>query len=129
MLPLLLPATPSKLDDRGAEYFRQTRKEWYRIQTDSPPQDTRRNDLDKLRRAFTSLFEILNTNRSENDRGSDPEWVMGTLGPTYADFALGAYLTWLKRIGDQETWDQVAAWNGGKWSKFYRQLEPWSRGD
>ncbi|KIM25037.1 hypothetical protein M408DRAFT_331497 [Serendipita vermifera MAFF 305830] len=124
--PLILPQLVHKLDERGATYFRQTREKTFGMKLEelAPPGPKRDEALKKLERSLNDLFDMLKTNRGHDEQHL--EWVMGAVGPTFADFALGGILTWCKVGGDQQTWDVVSSWNGGRWARHLDKLQPWS---
>jgi glutathione S-transferase len=123
--PLLMPSTIQRLDDRGSQYFVKMRLDWYGFDVNKlPDRDT---SLGKLQQAFSSLHEILNTNRGELPADASPVWVMGSVGPTFADFALGSFLSWIKLMGDDDLWTALASWNAGRWVKHYEALGPYQQ--
>jgi hypothetical protein len=93
-------------------------------------------------RGSTELPGILDVNPNPNESGivnNNPQgssgsnnsdyrrWVMGSIGPTFADFVLGSYIRWIKTMGDDELWKMVSSWNGGRWVRHLDKLEPWSQ--
>jgi hypothetical protein len=122
--PLLLSSIVNKLDERGAKYFRETREKAFgmKLEEISPPGPKRDALLKAAEKHFTSFAEILNANGSGRD-----SWVMGEVGPTFADFAIGGILKWVRDMGDEELWKIVSVWNGGKWKAILDRLEPWSQ--
>ena len=102
-----------------------TRSDWFGFDVNKlPDRDT---SLGELQQAFSKLHDILNTNRGELPADADPVWIMGSVGPTFADFALGAILSWIKNVADDDLWMALASWNGGRWAKFYDALGPYQQ--
>lgn len=124
--PLIFASEVHQLDDRGAAYLRQTREEIFGVKLEelAPPGEKREAAIEKLKQSLTRLSTMLNANGSQEENARD--WVMGSIGPTFADFALGGLLRWFKLMGDPEVWSIIAAWNGGRWSRHLNQLEPWA---
>jgi glutathione S-transferase len=124
--PLILPAEVSKLDDPGAAYLRQTREKIFGMKLEelTPPGEKQDAAIEKMKHCLSSLNGMFNANGSYEERSRD--WVMGSVGPTFADFALGGILIWFKLMGDPEVWSIISAWNGGRWSRHLDQLEPWT---
>ncbi|KAG8778576.1 hypothetical protein FRC15_010669 [Serendipita sp. 397] len=69
-------------------------------------------------------------------RTGETHWVMGPIGPTFADFALGGILYWIQSVenpaedgegkrGTGELWSKIKTWNGGRWAKLMDSLAPW----
>ncbi|KAG8753646.1 hypothetical protein FRC14_005841 [Serendipita sp. 396] len=69
-------------------------------------------------------------------RTGETHWVMGPIGPTFADFALGGMLYWIQSVEDPaedgegkrgtgELWSKIKTWNGGRWAKLMDSLAPW----
>ncbi|THU99187.1 hypothetical protein K435DRAFT_795080 [Dendrothele bispora CBS 962.96] len=54
-----------------------------------------------------------------------------TPAPTFAEFALGAYMMWLKAIFEQQSEDSweaiVVKQNSGRWGKFLKMLEKYEQ--
>ncbi|PVG03645.1 hypothetical protein CPB86DRAFT_694937 [Serendipita vermifera] len=122
--PLVLPTVVHRLDERGAHYFRETREKAFGMKLEelTPPGEKRETRLNASQKSFTAVSEILSMNGD-----SHTSWVMGSVGPTFADFAIGGILRWIKDMGDEELWNTVSAWNGGRWKAHLDRLEPWSQ--
>jgi glutathione S-transferase len=123
---LILPGEVSKLDDPGAVYLRQTREKTFGVKLEelAPPGEKRDAAIEQLKHGLSSLNGMLNANGDYEERSRD--WVMGSVGPTFADFALAGFLMWFKLMGDPEAWRIITAWNGGRWSRHLDQLESWT---
>ncbi|CAG8771749.1 2816_t:CDS:2, partial [Acaulospora colombiana] len=108
--PTLLPTIHQRLDERGASYFRETREKAFgmKLEEVSPPGDKREAHLKAVQKSFNALSDMLDMNGPSN-----VDWVMGSVGPTFADFAIGGILRWVRYMGDEELWSAVSAWNGG----------------
>ncbi|CAG8709427.1 6681_t:CDS:2, partial [Acaulospora colombiana] len=101
LAPLVMLTTHQRLDDRCARYFRETREKSFGVKLEelSPPGEKREARLKAAQKALTTLSEIINTNGSRRDT-----WFMGDVGPTFADFAMGGTLHWIREMGDEELW-------------------------
>ena len=123
---LILSRVVSELDDPGAAYFRQTREKSFGMKLEelAPPGEKQDAAIEKMKQGLSSLNNMLNANGDYEEHSRD--WVMGSVGPTFADFALGGMLIWFKLMGDPEAWRIIAAWNGGRWSRHLDQLESWT---
>lgn len=123
--PLILPYLVHNLDDQGAAYFRRTREKLFGMKLEelSPPGEKRDQVIEKIKGALGQLHDMLNANGAHDAHSKD--WVMGSVGPTFADFALGGILTWVKIAGEPEVWPIIAAWNGGRWAQHMEKLQNW----
>jgi len=124
--PLLVANIVGHLDERGAAYFRRTREKAWGMPLEqlAPPGVKRDEAMEKMKHSLNRLAGMLNVNAGEEGAG---DWVMGSQGPTLADFALGGTLFWLKLMGEQETWEILAAWNGGRWALHLDKLKAWTQ--
>ncbi|PVF93639.1 hypothetical protein CPB86DRAFT_789899 [Serendipita vermifera] len=124
LAPLVMVGTYEKLEERCARYFRETREKSFGVKLEelSSPGDKREARLKAAQKSLSSLSEILNTNGSGR-----VSWVMGDVGPTFADFAMGGTLHWMREMADEELWSMLSAWNGGRWKAHLDRLEPWSQ--
>jgi glutathione S-transferase len=124
--PLVVLSQVSKLDDRGTVYFRETREETFgmKLEEFAPSCEKRDAAIEKMKDDLSCLNRMLNANGGYEENARD--WVMGSLGPTFADFALGGLLIWFRLMGDSEVWPIIATWNGGRWSRHLDRLEFWT---
>ena len=124
--PLILSNAARQLDERGAAYFRRTREKAFGIPLEqiAPPGEKRDAAIEKMKSSLSRLAGMLDANGGEQGAR---DWVMGSKGPTLADFALGGTLHWLRLMGDQETWEIVAAWNGARWALHLDKLKAWTQ--
>ncbi|CAG7855052.1 SubName: Full=Uncharacterized protein {ECO:0000313/EMBL:CCA75647.1} [Serendipita indica DSM 11827] len=114
--PMILQRVLEKLDERGAEYFTRTRQKWYcpegvSIKELCPPGSEKyKQQMEKLRAGLNTINGFLLSNGQLEDDAMSPllenypsspltsspsgyrHWVMGTDGPTFADFCLGGIL-------------------------------------
>ncbi len=84
-LKMLLPKIPAILDERGAEYFRGTREEWFGIPLDQICTDpeTHWSELEKELAIFSDVL----TGPAESPRRQQDLFLMGDK-PSYADILL-----------------------------------------
>lgn len=166
IFPFILPRMPATLDPRGAEYYKSTREKWFNIQLDeyyprSP--EAFQAQLDKIHGALDVINRFLEYNRQEgmtvkvdgatSAMEAQNEWVMGSFGPTFADFGIGALLLWVRIVcrdeneteatsggtgesvavrigaGKNEVWEKIATWHGGRWARLTQALEQWKTVD
>lgn len=120
-------ACPAGLDDRGAEYFLRTRKEWYGQPLEEWVAD-RAAEWDKIREAYGKLAAIYDAAGEEH--GEADAWLMGA-HPTFADFAVAGCLLWIKKLVKEpgEGWEAVSQWHGGRWARFLAKCEPYMHED
>lgn len=119
--PLTIRTIIQRLDERGGKYYKESRTKWYGLHDlDEPLSTENREKYTKLlKKNLKSLRNILAAN------GSNGSWVMGSIGPTFADFVLGGHLLWIREMGEDVLWKEVSAWNNGKWAAHLKALEPW----
>lgn len=159
--PMILQRVLEKLDERGAEYFTRTRQKWYcpegvSIKELCPPGSEKyKQQMEKLRAGLNTINGFLLSNGQLEDDAMSPllenypsspltsspsgyrHWVMGTDGPTFADFCLGGILVWVRTVGGEglegpdgkggnnDLWKNISTWNGGRWARFAKALEEW----
>lgn len=117
--PLVVPSVVRILDPRGAEYFRRTREAAFGCTLeDVLPAGEKREEHWKA--VFKALDEIASW--------FDGKWLGGDK-PVYADFVLGAWLQWMRKVTTAQPgvdgWDRVKDANGGRWSRYLDNLEPY----
>ncbi|OJD11356.1 hypothetical protein AJ78_07858 [Emergomyces pasteurianus Ep9510] len=127
---ILLPKIPAILDERGAEYFRQTRAEMF-----GKPLEEMELETEEVEKAWVSV-------------GADLKLVAGMLkgspcgegkgegkkGPFfegekagYADLVFAGYLAWYER-GDRGAWERVVSVGDGEIRRFWDACLPWIDG-
>ena len=87
----------------------------------APAGEKRDEMVQKMRVCLNRLAALLDAN------GDAKEWVMGSIGPTFADLALGAILRWFKLVGDPEVWEVIATSNEGRWALHLDKVQPWTQ--
>ena len=45
-------------------------------------------------------------------------------GPGYADFVLAAAFIWFDKTGPDGGWEKIKSWDGGKWAKVLKNVQP-----
>ncbi|KAG9086689.1 hypothetical protein FS749_003449 [Ceratobasidium sp. UAMH 11750] len=124
LMPIIVPglARPGFLDDRGHEYFCRTREAWFGDLTEYAKSGAEKwGDILKKWDDFGTKFD-LNKGCKE-----DGPFVMGDQ-MSFADFALGGIILWLRRAGeDTPRWKEIAARQGGRWARVWIELEKLER--
>lgn len=95
IFPYLLPRITALLDVRGAEYFRRTREENFKITISESIFD----DKEKLEQAWTQAktgLQLVNSMLKDNTEGP----FFAGKQRTYSDIILLSFLKWWKRCGD-----------------------------
>ncbi|EJD41909.1 hypothetical protein AURDEDRAFT_115318 [Auricularia subglabra TFB-10046 SS5] len=117
--PLVVPSVVYILDKPGAEYFRRTREAAFGCALeDILPAGEKRKE--HWKGVFKALDEI--------SSWFDGPWLGGDK-PVYADFVLGAWLQWMRKVTTAipggDGWERVKDANGGQWARFMENLEPY----
>lgn len=95
IFPYLLPRIVDMLDDRGAEYFRRTREEAFKITIS----ESIHEDKEKLEEAWKKAapgLKIVNDMLKDNAEGP----YFAGKQRSYPDLILLAFIKWWKRCGD-----------------------------
>jgi len=124
---LSFPLTPPILDERAAEYFRESRKKWHGKDVDeyATPGPEREAAWAFLEKGFGGLASMLDQNAGEPE---DEGWLT-CHQPIYADFAIISLIIWFKKIGGEEGWARIRSWHGGRWAKLLEKAQPWMKED
>jgi glutathione S-transferase len=99
-----------RLTPYSQEYFRRTRRYACRVEDLSTGQQRVEHW-----EAVEAGFKRIATWFEKNGEGS--QWVMGDT-VTFADFALAAWIIWIKQVAEADEWAKVAGWNDGRWSRY-----------
>lgn len=125
-MKLLLPKIPAILDDRGAEYFRRTRKEWFGKPLEELCEDPE-GDWKRVGQEIAILSDMLSGHWSA-PQGVAVEragpFFLGDV-PSYADFVLVSFFQWCK-YADERYLERVLAF--GKedcFTKLWNACEKW----
>ncbi len=97
VLKMLLPKIPAILDERGAEYFRRTREEWFGQPLEQMCIDPE-SHWSELEKELAIFSNILN-GPAESPRHQQDLFLMGDK-PSYADILLVAFFQWLRCIDE-----------------------------
>ena len=121
---IIIPKIVHRLDLRGADYFRRTRKQWFgcdSLDEISPHGE----DLTTVWSSLTSELDVL----SKMLRGPD-----GKTGPFlegdqagYADFVVVAFLTWFE-CADRADWEKLVSIGSGELKRLWDACLPWLEG-
>ncbi|KAG8803191.1 hypothetical protein FRC17_006226 [Serendipita sp. 399] len=164
--PIAIPQVPSILVlPKESEYYTRTREKTFssnagggeggrrlRLEEVSPKgSEKRKADLESVRRGLATMSRILHANRKQVESDEDDEkknkegedevgWVMGSVGPTFADFALGAVFRWVYRVdetmkeggevgkeGEGELWKMIEGCEQGKWVRYAERFKQWEQ--
>ena len=120
-LLFLLPSSCAILDDRGSEYFRQTRELLYgkKLEELSPEGETREGHWRALEAAYDQMAAIIEKN------GPGVDYVAGGNEPTRADIIILSYIVWLKTILPDEWEKRVKHWSDGRWERLSQKTKEW----
>lgn len=119
--PIIRPATPLILDERGREYYVNTRERWFgKIAETSPPGPVRDAHWQGLHGGLTKIAKILDHN------GPGVAFAAGGSGPTRADFIMTATLLCLRAVLGNE-WQErgIEKWHDGRWGKLLKDTQDW----
>ncbi len=121
-LKMMLPKIPAILDERGAEYFRRTREEWFGIQLQQMCMDpeTHWSELEKELAIFSDIL----TGPAESPRRQQHLYLMGDK-PSYADILLVTFFQGLKCI-DEKDWERaIGLGKNGVFRRLWDSCEQW----
>ncbi|KAL6069101.1 Glutathione Stransferase [Balamuthia mandrillaris] len=113
-LPLMMPKMAKFLDERGAEHFRRTRRQWF----GKDVEDWLKEDQEALWKALEqelAIYSDVLTPAAATTKKEGP-FMMGAQ-VSYADFVLMAFFQWAK-MADTSYWERVMAM--GKDDSFLR---------
>ncbi|PGH35976.1 hypothetical protein GX50_01146 [[Emmonsia] crescens] len=128
---VLLPKIPAILDERGAEYFRQTRAEMF-----GKPLEEMALESEELGKAWVSLeadlkvvAEMLKGNNNSGAEGKEKKKGPFFEGEQagYADLVFAGFLTWYER-GDRDAWERAVSIGDGEIRRFWDACLPWIDG-
>jgi len=97
---IVLPRVPTWLDDRGAAYFRETRKKWL-----GKPLEEYFQSPEEVTANRANAVEGLKELAKKLDEHPEGPFVLG-VEPSYADLNIVAMLLWIRR-GDEATFKQA----------------------
>ncbi|OAX84660.1 hypothetical protein ACJ72_00974 [Emergomyces africanus] len=128
---ILLPKIPAILDERGAEYFRQTRAEMF----GKPLEEMEGEELEKAWASVEADLKVVagmlrgNPCEEEGREGEGerkgPFFEGKEAG--YADFIFAGYLVWYER-GHRDSWERVVSVGDGEIRRFWDACLPWIDG-
>ena len=109
------------LDDRGSEYFRQTRELAFgkKLEEFGPEGEVREGHWKALEAGSNQIAAIIEKN------GPDIDYVAGGSEPTRADLILVSFLMWIKTIVPEEWEKRVKGWSGGRWERLLKKTKEW----
>lgn len=120
-LPIVVPlvAAPGFLDERGTEYFKRTREEWFGNLSDLAKAVPEK--WEDARKKWDDFGTKLDLNKETDEEGP---FVMGDR-ISFIDFAIGGGIVWLQRAegGDLTKWNEMAEWQGGRWARLWAEIE------
>ncbi|KIY67227.1 hypothetical protein CYLTODRAFT_431446 [Cylindrobasidium torrendii FP15055 ss-10] len=118
-LKFVIPRAHGILNERSAEYFRETRERAFhcKIEEIEPQGEERAQAWAKAKAEFDQIAEWYE---------KDQILVMGDK-VSYADVALAGWIVWLKLVFGEESdeWQDIATWSDGRWAKLLETLAPY----
>jgi len=129
VLGLLLPKIPAILEERGADYFRRTRSEWFGKPLDQlrpeDPEDSWKRLEEELAIFSDALTGLVPSSSGSVVRVERPgPFFLGDV-PSYADFILVAFFAWFKHADDKD-WERLMTFGkDGCFRKLWDSCEQW----
>ncbi|KAF8660904.1 hypothetical protein AX16_001532 [Volvariella volvacea WC 439] len=122
-----MPKTVEILTPDGIEYFRRTREGYVykkKLEEVVPKKET--GDWDREWKNFEEGLGKVDAWFVSG--GQDGKAFVTGDSPTFADFVIGGYLTWVKLIfgEDSREWRDIVSWHGGRWGRLIGGLEPYT---
>ncbi|KIJ59653.1 hypothetical protein HYDPIDRAFT_100338 [Hydnomerulius pinastri MD-312] len=107
----------AKLNPPSQEYYKRTRVERYNKKwEDFSPPEARPEQWKEMRRAWNAVDGWY--------QKSSGTFIMGDK-PCFADFIVGGRIKWAKVSYSDNDWNEMAKWNGGRWEKLLKDLDPY----
>ncbi|KAG8843640.1 hypothetical protein FRB91_003224 [Serendipita sp. 411] len=162
--PIMIPQVPFVLaDPLGAAYFTRMREKTFpapvtssaggsggvKLAEVSPRgSEKRKADMENAKKALQALDRIFKANQGEQEQGETNKegksmdgWIMGSVGPTFADFAIGAIFRWIQSVEDVvlvpdgpigeaekgELWSLIRSIDEGRWAKYAERFREWEQ--
>ncbi|KDQ17833.1 hypothetical protein BOTBODRAFT_105044 [Botryobasidium botryosum FD-172 SS1] len=131
---LIVPLTPSILDEGSIEYFHRTRSEaWGKPFAEHRPRGA---DLDKTWESLKEEFGVLDSLLQKNEVGRGGvggDYVMGDKF-SFADCVLVACFVWIDKIMakqdvEENGWERIKGWHNGRWERLWEKSEEYMQVD
>lgn len=126
---IVVPTIADILDDRGAEYFDETRTEPERGPENARPRqwlagkDFEKECWKPFEKSLTQLAKLL---RGSDDHPNPGPFFLGNQ-VCYADFTVAAFLAWFK-AGNEEYFQRILKVGKGEFRKLWEATESWVYG-
>ncbi|EEH44782.1 uncharacterized protein PADG_01071 [Paracoccidioides brasiliensis Pb18] len=126
---ILLPKIPQILDERGAEYFRRTRAEWFGRSLEEMLSDTEgvEKSWADVEVELKLLADMLRGPPGVNGGGKKKGPFFEGEQAGYADLLFAAFLAWYER-GDRKDWERAVSIGDGEIRRFWDACLPWIHG-
>ena len=123
------PVAYEVLSPRAQEYFYRTRKAWFGVPLDQlPPKGSaaRREAWGPVRAGFSTVAQWLPADKDGKER-----LLFGGDKIIYADLIVASFLTWMHVLlgDDNEEWQDILTWDGGRWARFFKLFESYGAAD
>ncbi|EDR03530.1 uncharacterized protein LACBIDRAFT_295178 [Laccaria bicolor S238N-H82] len=119
----IIPQIANHLSPRSLEYFRRTREKSFHKQLEdiAPVGQAQSEAWDLFKRGLDVVNGWL-----EKNSASGPFVMADTV--SWADFAVGGYLIWMKIVWgeDSQQWKDISSWGEGRWGALIEGLEKYS---
>jgi glutathione S-transferase len=122
--PLVLPNVAEFLDDKGKQYFQETRKVWFqKTLTELRPKNE--EAAQSLREEFKEELSVFGE-MLKGKKGKEGPFLEGSK-PGYADLVIAANLGFFERA-DKETFEALLDVGDGAFRKLWDACLPWVNG-
>ncbi|CCM00726.1 uncharacterized protein FIBRA_02766 [Fibroporia radiculosa] len=118
---VVAPNAVKLFEGRDLEFYVSSRKRLFGVElSEMFPPEKQTAVWAQLEASFNDLSQFI-----DSIEHRDP-WLFSMLeGPSYADFVVGGILVWFKLAGPADGWSRLEGWNGGRWTRFMANLEPY----
>ena len=127
-IPLTTPhAIHALRDEREKEYYRRTREAWLKCTLEGYCPAGSEKEEKAWKELWAGLDKVAEMmDRNKKKEGEDGGiWVMGDIGPTWADFTIVSAFVWFDVAGVKGGWDKIKDRNGGRWGKMMEAMKPY----
>lgn len=125
--PIILPPTCAVLNPRSDEYFRRERGDVFGPLDELAPfgSEKRAGHWKDLGKVYSMFAGWLGT----DVYGKERLFFMGGEGICYADVTLAGFFKSMQKVLPTEEWDDLTAWDGGRWARFVEKFQPYEAVD
>ncbi|KAL6242726.1 hypothetical protein RBB50_010372 [Rhinocladiella similis] len=117
---LILPRVPKILDERGRQYFVDTRTKWFGVETLDELEPQSEAEATQLWVDMTRELERITKMLRKGP------FINGDV-PSYPDFVIVAFIAWFQRV-DERAWKRLLGFGNGEIQRLWHACKPWLRG-